>query len=378
MSVQDILHEHYLPAYPLLRHIHCPAPSTFLNIASQSHNPQQRQKQRQDQEQSSYSLLQHLFLELWVETCASHSVHATDTEHEHDLLLFHFHSHSIRVMTEDSVRDELVAMRESQSQLQNGVCCPCPCPPLMLFLLHQYHFYPSIQNLISSLSDFQLLFHSDTFHYLPPNPTLPAPASVPAPPSASVSAASEEKEKAAGDEEGGEEDDDDSNSSIPDFEEFVEKVISDFISNDGFDEENDRIQLQAGGQTQTQVEAEPSVSIQEEHSFSSPVSPQRSQSPVEASSSSAVAVALAMPVFHPPRKMRSLLSLISSLPKALHLSSSHSLDLQLYKLSEVLLASSIIAMHHLLKFDPLGKVFPSSPLSPLLSPFLSSSLSVLV
>jgi hypothetical protein len=190
------------------------------------------------------------------------------------------------------------------------------------------------------LSDFQLLFHSDTYHYVPPPPP-PPPLAPPAIAETSAAAAAVRGE--------GEVEESDDDSSIPDFEEFVEKAISDFISKDGFDEGDDDDFLIR----RSRRPAEPSVPTHDEvNKFQ-----QRSQSPPLAEVPPPT-----LTTFHPPRKMRSLLSLISSLPSALHLSSSHSLDLQLHKLSEALVSSSIIALHHLLKFDPYGKV--SLSLSP--------------
>jgi hypothetical protein len=121
MSVQDILHEYFLPAYPLLKHIHCATPSTLLNISpppphalQHTSTSQQLSPQSRNHQLVNYSLVQHLFIQLWIETCAAHSVHVTDTEHEQEFLIFHFHSHTIRAMTEETVRDELLVMKEME------------------------------------------------------------------------------------------------------------------------------------------------------------------------------------------------------------------------------------------------------------------------
>lgn len=196
----------------------------------------------------------------------------------------------------------------------------------MIFFIHQYRFFSSIQNLISSLSDFRLLFQSDTYYFVPPPAPLPIPKNI-----------STELPNV---------DDDSDDDSIPDIDEVIEKAISDFISKDGFDEEDTELQRQ-------RKFAEPSLPahdailhyLHKKESSSDIVT--KEQEPI-------------VPKNIQARKLRSIISLLSSLPQSIQLSSSHSLDLQLFKVSEAIICSSIIAFHHLLKYDVNAKVLEPS------------------
>jgi hypothetical protein len=317
MSAQDILQAFYLPALPAMKPVQYSSPSNLLNIPSRHpHDHRSRSSEIPSHEGSSYSLIRHLFLKLWIETCASHSrpppsattatarsVSAGVWDSDGDKnVIFHFHCHSVHplTMTEESVVAEDYHSGRSAD---------------LLFLLHQHHFYPSLQQTIASLTDFQLLFHADTYHTIPPPSPAPALPSPPPPPPLTDSVDDLESD----------------DESIPDLDEIVEQAISEFISKDGFDETS--IEYQRGRRS-----AKASLPSQED--LAPATEPSQTSAPAPL----------------PPRKMRSILSLLSSLPSPLQLSSSLSLDSQLFKVSEVLIASSVIALHHLLKYDRQGKV----------------------
>jgi hypothetical protein len=303
MSAQDILQAYYLPNLPALKHVQYSSPSHLLNLPPHHH---QDRSQSQD---SGSSLIRQLFMKLWIETCTSHSRPGDgDTSN----IIFHFHCHSVHPMRETSVAAEVSLIRDHTVEGRQSLS------PELLFLLHQHLFYPSLQKIISSLSDFQLLFHSDTYHTVsPPCPPAVPPPTLPSPPPPMEEVESDDE-------------------SIPDLDVIVEQAISEFISKDGFDE-GSSIENQRIGRRSAKA------------SLPSPEEILAQQSTNQSLST------LSVPL--PPRKMRSILSLLSSLPTPVSLSSSSSLDSQLFKVSEVLISSSIIAFHHLLKYDRHGKVW---------------------
>lgn len=103
MSVQNTLQQYYLHAYPVLKSIHFNLPTNLLNVPLT--------QTLHGRTQIMYSLIQHLFITLWIETCQSYFT-LPGCENM-DICIFQFQSDAIHLMTEESVEEELVRLNQT-------------------------------------------------------------------------------------------------------------------------------------------------------------------------------------------------------------------------------------------------------------------------